>query len=54
MSCWDGLILRFVLLAYTATITAPAKIALMAIILADSHGLLSVCMQVVLKRIGSF
>lgn len=49
MSCWEGLVLRFVLLAYTAMITAPANIALMATDLADTHGMLSVGMPVAFK-----
>ena len=52
MSCWEGLVLRFVLLAYTATITAAAKIALMANVLADSHEVLSVGMPVIFKPDG--
>ena len=53
MSCWEGLVLRFVLLAYTVIITTPASIALMAKVLADSHGVLSVGMPVDFKPDGS-
>ena len=52
MSCWEGLVLRFGLLAYTAITTAPAIMALMAQVLADSHGVLSVGMPVLFKPGG--